>query len=165
MKKTNNKALSNIIGAVLLIGITLPIYTTVAILSTNASMKAIDKINDGIEYMDNMIYQSKISLYNHLPTVSNEYPADGATDVVFNPTLSIYVADEDGDMLRVQFYMYDPYGASEQRPILDIFTEANRTVFCPITANIPHMTYYWYVIVIDIYTGIKSPYYSFTTTF
>ena len=41
---------------------------------------------------------------NNPPTVSNPSPADGATGVSINPTLSVDVSDADGDAINVSFY-------------------------------------------------------------
>ncbi|RLF39013.1 MAG: hypothetical protein DRN12_07565, partial [Thermoplasmata archaeon] len=97
---------------------------------------------------------------NHLPYATNPTPANGSVNVSLNPTLSVVVHDEDGDVMNVSFY-----NASSDTLIgyVDGISSGN-------TASIvwnglsQGTTYYWYVIVNDSYGENKSQIWHFTTT-
>ena len=88
----------------------------------------------------------------------NPSPADNATGVTVNPTLSVHVSDPDGDMLDVTFYdaaTGNPIGSDQC--ISDCTAEAT-------WYNLDHDTEYsWYVTVSDDEFEVTSDTWTFTT--
>ena len=100
-----------------------------------------------------------IMAVNKPPSITLQYPKDGATGVELNPELSVFVEDQDGDELTVSFY--DSQGNLIGKQTL----KGNGTVKVKWTGLEYGKRYRWYVIVSDGKTEVKSKIWSFTTNY
>ncbi|MFX1500174.1 MAG: hypothetical protein ACFFDH_04320 [Promethearchaeota archaeon] len=98
---------------------------------------------------------------NYVPNnPTNPSPSDGATDIGFNPTLSVDVLDADGDELTVTFY-----NASDDSVIgIDTILGGSGTASVSWAALSAGTTYSWYTVVDDGLSTIQSATWSFTTS-
>ncbi|MFX1321126.1 MAG: hypothetical protein ACFFAQ_05715 [Promethearchaeota archaeon] len=89
-------------------------------------------------------------------------PANGATDIVYNPTLSVYVIDLEGDDLTVSFY-----DASDDSLIgSDVVIGGNGTASEIWSGLSSDTVYSWYIITDDGQGNVdQSPTWSFTTNY
>jgi len=97
---------------------------------------------------------------NYAPGVpTNPTPNDAAIDIQDDPTLSVDVSDEDGDVLTVSFY-----DASDDSLIdTEIVLGGSGTASVTWTGLSSHTTYSWYAISDDGLSGTQSATWSFTT--
>jgi hypothetical protein len=88
-------------------------------------------------------------------------PANGATDINYNPTLSVNVVDKEGDDLTVTFY-----DASDDSLIGQDFVSGGNGIASEIWSGLSSDTVYsWYVKIDDGSTITTSPTWSFTTNY
>ena len=97
---------------------------------------------------------------NHVPNEpTNPSPSDGATDVNYNPTLSVDVSDDDGDDLTMTFY-----DASDDSVInTDSVLGGSGTASASWSGLLSETTYSWYAIADDGLNINQSAVWSFTT--
>jgi len=96
---------------------------------------------------------------NQAPSISNPSPANGATNVSVNPTLSVYVSDQNGGNVYVFFY-----NASDHSQIDGMLVSANTTVSTTKWSNLSYnTTYSWYVVANDSELETTSATWHFTT--
>ncbi|HEC82504.1 MAG TPA: DUF2341 domain-containing protein [Thermoplasmatales archaeon] len=95
---------------------------------------------------------------NNPPTISNPSPADGATGVNINPTLSVDISDADGDTVTVTFY-----NAADDSVIGSDTVTGSGTASTTWSGPAYNTTYSWYVIANDGTDSIMSSTWSFTT--
>jgi len=91
-------------------------------------------------------------------TPSDPDPDDGETDVILNPTLSVYVSDPDGDTMEVSFY-----NAADDSLIGTASALTNSTASVTWSGRGYSTTYSWYAIANDSLLDNKSDPWSFTT--
>ncbi|MBU4032959.1 MAG: S8 family serine peptidase, partial [Candidatus Thermoplasmatota archaeon] len=116
---------------------------------------------DNIGYIDsNTNAVPEIPLINVAPSVPNSpTPANGAIGVSVDPTLSVRVADPNGDQMTVRFY-----DASGPTLIGTNFNVPSGTFTnMPWNGLFPTTAYSWYVTVDDGEFVTQSPTWSFTT--
>ena len=99
--------------------------------------------------------------YTGAPTISNENPPNGATDVYTNPELSIVASDMDGDPLTIIFQT-NTTGIWQEIKRYTNVPSGTYTVI-PSTMNQLGTKYYWSVAVTDGTNWVNKTY-SFTTT-
>ncbi|MFX1257407.1 MAG: CARDB domain-containing protein [Promethearchaeota archaeon] len=97
---------------------------------------------------------------NYAPNApSNPSPTDGATGVSTNPTLSLEVSDNDGDLVDVFFY-----DASDDSLIgIDYEVPNGGIAYMPWQGLSRNSTYYWYAVANDSMLFTKSLTWSFIT--
>ena len=90
---------------------------------------------------------------------SDPSPADGASNVALNPTLSVYVDDPDGDVLDVFFYN------AENNVLIGEKTDVSSSsrVSMKWSGLMENTSYSWYVNVTDGQNITQSDTWSFTT--
>jgi len=96
----------------------------------------------------------------HIPNEpTNPSPNDAATDIDYNPTLSVDVYDDDGDDLTITFY-----NASDDSVIdTDMVFGGSGTASVVWSGLSPGTTYSWYAIADDGLSIAQSYTWSFTT--
>ncbi len=105
-----------------------------------------------------LLSSSCVKLLNHAPVVENPSPANNATDVPINTTLTWEAEDEDGDALTFDVY----FGTSSNPPLVK--SGISEKSYNPETLEYG-TTYYWKVVAKDGKGGIaESPVWKFTTT-
>jgi len=99
---------------------------------------------------------------NYMPDEpANPSPNDGATNIDFNPTLSVEVFDNDGDDLTISFY-----NASDDTIIgIDTVLGGSGTASVSWSGLSAGTTYFWYITVDDNSNPIQSDTWSFTTNY
>ena len=96
---------------------------------------------------------------NHEPNApTNPSPSNGASNVVRNPTISVYVSDPDDDALTIKFY-----DASDNSLIGTDTCPSDCTASVTWTGLDYQTTYRWYAIVDDGEYDVLSSTWSFTT--
>jgi len=94
---------------------------------------------------------------NHAPSIKNPSPANNATDVSINTTLTWEAEDEDGDALTFDVY----FGTSSNPPLVE--SGISKKEYTPETLEYG-TTYYWKVVAKDEKGGTaESPVWKFTT--
>jgi len=104
------------------------------------------------------IWSCAPTIVNSRPSIPNDpNPADGATDVPINVTLSWSCSDPDGDTLT-----YDIYFGTSTTPLL-VKSDHTSTTYNPRTLDFG-TTYYWKIVAKDGKGGVtEGPVWSFTT--
>lgn len=173
MKKIyrNRKAVSNVIGTMMMLAIMVPAITIFSLSFTNI-MTTQRAMIDGqvilmqefIEYMDDIyfFFSPEPESDNHAPNITNEYPSNNAIDIDLKPECSVNISDQDGDMVAISFFQY--VSGSWERMSETLWRNCNATYTCDfVDATMPRTTYYWYVNVFDGMAITTSDIYCFTT--
>jgi len=104
-----------------------------------------------------LLISSCTKLLNHDPTIKNPSPANNATDVPINITLTWEAEDEDGDALTFDVY----FGTSSNPPLVK--SGISKKEYTPETLEYG-TTYYWKIVAKDGKGGVaESPVWKFTT--
>lgn len=186
----NRKAVSNVVGTMLMLAIIVPAIAGINIMFTqmmNAQRvmmesqialtqnstdtqrvmmeSQINLMQRFMEYMDEVYFHfsPEYNITNHAPNITDEYPSNRAVNVTLQPTCYITASDEDGNNLVVSFSYYEPISQSWEKAV-PIFCESNTTINWKYeNANLGNVTYYWRVAVYDGITVTTSEIYSFRT--
>jgi hypothetical protein len=99
--------------------------------------------------------------HNDLPTISNEGPTNGSTDVPTTPTLNITVNDANGDTMTISWYS----NSSGSWQLFGINSSAVNATYHQKNNDFSsnNKTYWWNVSVNDGKEGNISGIYHFTT--
>ncbi|GAH05151.1 unnamed protein product [marine sediment metagenome] len=169
----NRKAVANIVGTILMLGIIVPAISIFAISFTNIVTTQRAMMNAQIavmqrfkDYMDEVYFyfSPEYDSVNHTLNITGEFPSNRAVNVIRQPTCRANVSNEDGSNLVVSFFEfeYDPVNEIWRK---DVFCESNTTIEWKYeNANQGNVTYYWRVAVYDGTTTTKSEIYSFRTS-
>ena len=101
-----------------------------------------------------------VTFVNNPPnTPSDPDPGDGETNVILNPTLSVYVSDPNGDTMNVSFYNADDDSLIGTASAVSSGSNTSVTW----SGRSYSTTYSWYAIANDSLLNNKSDTWSFTT--
>jgi len=116
--------------------------------------------DDGVNVSRSPTWSFTTNYAPGLPT--NPTPSDGATDINFNPTLSVDVFDNDGDFLNVSFY-----DASDDSPIgIHQYVDGGSGTASVTWSGLTNDTIYsWYAKSDDLLNVSRSTTWSFTTNY
>jgi len=105
-----------------------------------------------------LLSSSCVKLLNHAPVIRKPPPANNATDVPINTTLTWEAEDEDGDALTFDVY----FGTSSNPPLVKSGINERKYTLETLEYG---TTYYWKVVAKDGKGGTaESPVWKFTTT-
>jgi hypothetical protein len=103
-----------------------------------------------------------ICKYNTLPTITNEGPSNGSTNVPLTPQMNITINDAHGDTMTLTWYS----NSSGSWQIFGTNSSVNNGTYHQTNSNYTHTgkTYWWYVTVNDGLDTNTSSTFHFTTT-
>ena len=117
------------------------------------------KTDDGLGVHQSIIWSFTTNYEPGVPT--NPTPSDGATDINYNPTLSVDVFDNDGDSLNVSFYN----SASDAMIGWNFVFGGSGTASVTWSGLLNDTSYSWYAKSDDGLSVIQSATWSFTTNY
>ncbi len=103
-----------------------------------------------------------ICKYNNLPTITNEIPSNGSTNIQVLPQMNITINDADGDLMTITWYS----NSSGSWQVFGTNSSVGNGTYHQTNSNFsePLTTYWWYVNVSDIVdTSTSGLYYYFST--
>jgi hypothetical protein len=103
-----------------------------------------------------------ICKFNRIPTITNEVPSNGSTNIQATPMMNITVNDLDGDSMTVTWYS----NSSGSWQLFGTNSSVGNGTYHQTNSNFsePYTTYWWYINVSDgIDTNTSDLYYYFTT--
>jgi len=128
-------------------------------LSTGTTYNWYAVADDGNSITTSLTWSFTTSYATNAPF--NSLPIDGATGVVFNPTLSVDIFDPDGDLMDVSFY-----NASDNSLIGTDFGVSSGGTASMVWSGLSEGTLYsWYAVADDGNSMTTSSTWSFTTNY
>ena len=98
----------------------------------------------------------------YFPTIINESPENGSSNVILNPVLSAYVEDKDGDLMNITFSYYN----GSTWVVLQFYQDKPSGTYTANTngyMNYPYTEYEWRVTADDQHGHVTEAVFNFTT--
>jgi len=104
-----------------------------------------------------------ICVYNRPPTITNEVPGNGSTNIQIIPQMNISINDIDGNGMNITWYS----NSSGSWQVFGVNNSVLNGTYYQINSNFssPGITYWWYVSVYDGVNTNNSGIFHFTTSY